>query len=68
METPLTGTQRTHPLLQVARRIVIPALMLGSLGAAAVGLAHVNGHQSAATTHVAASASSGSANPDPWMY
>jgi hypothetical protein len=70
MATPetLTGTQRTYPLLQVARRIVVPALVLGSLAAAAAGFAQVNGHQSAATTHVAVSASSDSANPNPWMY
>jgi hypothetical protein len=64
----LTGTQRIDPLLEAARRIVIPALVLGSLGAGAAGLAQVNANQSVGTTHVASSTSPDRTGPGTWIY
>jgi hypothetical protein len=69
----LTGAQRTDPLVQAASRILILALVLGSLGADAVALsdhAHAGqAHQSAANITASASLSSTSHITDsPWMY
>jgi hypothetical protein len=76
----LTGAQRTDPLAQAGRRILILALVLGSLGADAAALAgyasadHANAHQPAGNISLAASSSpirtstgSGSIS-SPWMY
>jgi hypothetical protein len=74
----LTGTQRTDPLTQSARRILILALVLGSLGADAaawsgyVSAAQANAHQSAGNISVAANVLPISTPvghiSNPWMY
>jgi hypothetical protein len=78
----LTGAPRTDPLVQASRRILILALVLGSLGADAAALsgytsaAQANGHQSAGNIRLAAtispsiiSTSTGSGTVShPWMY
>ena len=77
----LTGTQRTDPLTQAGRRILILALVLGSLGADAAALAgyasadHANAHQPAGNISLAANASpnasavsSGRISVSTWMY
>jgi hypothetical protein len=76
----LTGAQRTDPLVQAARRILILALVLGSLGADAAALSgyasadHANTHQPAGNISLAASTSPirTSTGPgsisSPWMY
>jgi hypothetical protein len=76
----LTAAQRSDPLAQTARRVLILALVLGSLGADAVALsgyasaAQVNAHQSAGNVSLVAntspnSTSTGSGNiSHPWMY
>jgi hypothetical protein len=73
----LTGAQRTDPLVQAARRILILALVLGSLGADAAALSghasvgQANAHQAAGSIRLAASASpiSTGRNTDSiWMY
>jgi hypothetical protein len=72
----LTGAQRTDPLAQAARRILILALVVGSLGADAAALSgyasadHANAHQTAGNISLAANLSpirtaSGSY---PWVY
>jgi hypothetical protein len=59
----LTGAQRTDPLGQAARRILILALVLGSLGADAAAFAgyisadHANAHQTAGNISLAANVS-----------
>lgn len=76
----LTGAHRTDPLAQAGRRILILALVLGSLGADAAALAgyasadHANAHQPAGNISLAANTSpirtstgSGSIS-SPWMY
>jgi len=72
----LTGTQRTDPLAQASRRILILALVLGSLGADAAALAgyasadHANA-QPTASISLAANASpisSGHVTESTWMY
>lgn len=76
----LTGAQRTDPLAQAGRRILILALVLGSLGADAAALAgyasadHANAHQPAGNISLAAntspiSTSTGTGSiSHPWMY
>jgi hypothetical protein len=76
----LTGTQRTDPLAQAARRILILALVLGSLGADAAAwsgyasAAQANAHQSAGNISLAANTSPNSTGTGsgsvshPWMY
>jgi hypothetical protein len=73
----LTGSQRTDPLVQTARRILILALVLGGLGTEAVatsGYASVgqaSAHQPAGNIRLAASASpisTGHITDSPWMY
>jgi hypothetical protein len=78
----LTGTQRTDPLAQAGRRILILALVLGSLGADGVALsgyataAQANAHQSAGTISLAVNTSPNRASTGtgtssishPWMY
>jgi hypothetical protein len=59
----LTGAQRTDPLAQATRRILILAVVLGSLGAGTAALSgyasadQVNAHQLAGTTSLTAKAS-----------
>jgi hypothetical protein len=59
----LTGAQRTDPLAQATRRILILALVLGSLGADAAAWSgyaradQANAHPSAGTISLAAKAS-----------
>jgi hypothetical protein len=75
----LTGAQRADPLVQAARRILILALVIGSLGADAAawsGYASVgqaSAHQPAGNIRLAASVSPISLSPShitdsPWMY
>jgi hypothetical protein len=76
----LTGAQRTDPLVQAARRILILALVLGSLGADAAALSgyasadHANAHQAAGNISLAANTSPNrtSTGPgsisSPWLY
>jgi hypothetical protein len=80
----LAGAQRTDPLTQATRRILILALVLGSLGADAAALAgytsadHANAHQAAGNISLAANISPispGKVTPtspgsisDPWIY
>jgi hypothetical protein len=74
----LTGVQRTDPLAQATRRILILALVLGSLGADAAAFSgyasadQANAHPSAGNISLTAkgspiSHSIGSIS-DPWMY
>lgn len=77
---PLTAAQRTDPLAQTARRVLILALVLGSLGADAVALsgyasaAQANAYQSAGNVSLAAHSSPNSTSTgignisSPWMY
>jgi hypothetical protein len=76
----LTGAQRTDPLARAARRILILALVLGSLGADAAAwsgyasVAQANAHQSAGSISLAAHSSPMSTSTgvgsisNPWMY
>jgi hypothetical protein len=80
----LTGTQRSDPLGQAGRRILVLALVIGSLGADAAALAgytsaeHANAHQAAGNISLAANispTSPGKMSPvspgsisDPWIY
>jgi hypothetical protein len=76
----LAGAHHIDPLAQAGRRILILALVLGSLGADAAALAgyasadHANAHQPAGNISLAANTSpmrtstgSGSVS-SPWMY
>ena len=73
----LTGSQRSDPLVQAARRILILALVLGSLGAEAGALSgyasvgRASADQSAGNIRLAASVSpvsTGHITDSPWMY
>jgi hypothetical protein len=74
----LPGTQRTDPLAQTARRILILALVLGSLGADAAAwsgyasAAQANAHQAAGNISLTANVSPISTPvvhiSNPWMY
>jgi hypothetical protein len=72
----LTGAQRTDPLAQAARRILVLALVLGSLGADAAALSgyasadHANAHQTAGNISLAANLSPirTSSVSYPWVY
>jgi hypothetical protein len=76
----LTGAQRTDPLAQAARRILILALVLGSLGADAAAwsgyasTAQANAHQSAGNISLTAKTTPNSAITgigsisNPWMF
>jgi hypothetical protein len=74
----LTGAQRTDPLAQATRRILILALVLGSLGADAAAFSgyvsadQANAHPSAGTISLSAKASpishSLSNISNPFMY
>jgi hypothetical protein len=74
----LAGTQRTDPLALAARRILILALVLGSLGADAAAwsgytsAAQANAHQTVGNITLAASDSPISTSvgniSNPWMY
>jgi hypothetical protein len=69
----LPRAPQTDPLRQAARRILILALVFGSLGADAAAspvyasAGHVNSHQQASNIRLTASASS-PAMRRPWMY
>jgi len=69
----LTGTQRTDPLTQASRRILILALVLGSLGADAAAVAgytsadHANAHLAAGNVSLVANTSPNSTGKS-WMY
>jgi hypothetical protein len=74
----LTGTQRTDPLAQAARRILILALVLGSLGADAAAwsgyasAAQANAHQTTGNVSLAANVLPVSPPvghiSNPWLY
>jgi hypothetical protein len=74
----LTGTQRTDPLAHTARRILILALVLGSLGADAAAWSgyasatQANAHQSAGNISLTANVLPISTPvghiSNPWMY
>jgi hypothetical protein len=73
----LTGAQRTDPLAQATRRILILALVLGSLGADAAALSgyasadQANAHQLARSISVPANVLPTGRHaiiPNPWMY
>jgi hypothetical protein len=74
----LTGAQRTDPLAQATRRILILALVLGSLGANAAAWSgyasadQANAHQLAGTISLTTKASPVSHGigdiSNPWMY
>jgi hypothetical protein len=73
----LTGAHRTDPLAQASRRILILALVIGSLGADAAALAgyasadHANVQQPTASVNLVANASPTSSShvtESTWMY
>jgi hypothetical protein len=66
----LTGAHRAYPKAQAASRILVLALVLGSLGADAAAFAsldHANAHQAMVAIDHAAGASLNSIS-HPWMY